>query len=105
MVCNVGISTRSSECSGLKGMIECLVCVCRVWRERLVLVYADGRCVGWYAGGFGVVLVERWSNGRDGSECYVSVSMGRRLCRVCCVLLYIGRVVGLLEWRVGVVWW
>ena len=25
--------------------------VCRVWRERLVLVYADRRCVGWYAGG------------------------------------------------------
>jgi hypothetical protein len=67
-----------------------------------VLVYADGRCVGWYAGGIGVVVVERWSNGSRGSECYVSASMGRRLYVLCCigVLYWIGRVVVLLEWRV-----
>jgi hypothetical protein len=53
--------------------------VCRVWRERRVLVYADVRCVGWYAGGLGVVVDEVWSDGSRGSECYVSASIGRRL--------------------------
>jgi hypothetical protein len=53
--------------------------VCRVWRERRVLVYADVRCVGWYAGGLGVVVDEVWSDGSRGSECYVSASVGRRL--------------------------
>jgi hypothetical protein len=53
--------------------------VCRVWRERRVLVYADVRCVGWCAGRLGVVVDEVWSDGSRGSECYVSASIGRRL--------------------------
>jgi hypothetical protein len=82
MVCNVGISTRSSECSGLKGMFVGVSSVssCAVCGER------DGcwctlMCGVWVGMRVGSVLFvdEVWSDGSRGSECYVSASIGRRL--------------------------
>jgi hypothetical protein len=47
MVCSAGTSTRNSECSGRKGMLDRLesgvgVAGCRVWRESKCLLFADG---------------------------------------------------------------
>ena len=58
MVCNVGISTRSSECSGLKGMVVGVkVSLCAVCGERdgcwctLMDGVWVGMRVGWYCCG------------------------------------------------------
>lgn len=58
MVCNVGISTRSSECSGLKGMVVGVkVSLCAVCGERdgcwctLMGGVWVGMRVGWYCCG------------------------------------------------------
>ena len=74
MVCKVGISTRSSECSGLKGMIVSSGAVCgeRDWCW-CTLMGGVWVVVGW--SGVVMVVVMVWSNGSRGSECYVSASM------------------------------
>ena len=71
------------------GGSESLV-VCRVWRERLVLVYADRRCVGWYAGG----LVLLWLRYGRMEVAEVSVTSARAWVEGCIVLEE------LFEWRV-----
>lgn len=82
MVCNVGISTRSSECSGLKGMVAVVVMV--MLSRRVPCVARETGCWCTLMGGVrvvfgwvGIVVVEVWSNGSRGSECYVSASIGR----------------------------
>ena len=67
--------------------------VCRVWRERLVLVYADGRCVGWYAGG----LVLLWLRYGRMEVAEVSVTSARVWVEGCVVLK---ELFELFEWRV-----
>jgi hypothetical protein len=80
MVCNVGISTRSSECSGLKGMMDgrSEVSSCAVCGER------DGCwCTLMCGVRVGMRVGEVWSNGSRRSECYVSASIGRIVLEVC----------------------
>jgi len=67
MVCNAGTSTRSSECSGLKGILVVLVewrvsCWVPCVASRPVLVYADERY-----GRVGLAV----------GKCYVSARIGR----------------------------